>query len=101
MQIFAKAVALGHAFGRNATALHLEYLRRRNYTSVYEKIYVKVLGKVLKDKAGNVSLACIIENYRLFESSWLTLFDFEASVFVYVGSLDVNLRVSKSKREYC
>lgn len=80
--------------------LHAEYLRIRNYASVYEKIYVKVVGKVLRNVAGNVPLACLKKAYNLFQSSRLTLFDFEASVFIYVGSLDFNLRVSEDKHEY-
>ena len=75
--------------------LHAEFLRRRNYSSVYQKIYVKIVGKVLKDEAGNVSLACFNRTYNLYQSSWLTLLDFEVSVFVYVASLDFNIRVSK------
>lgn len=92
-KIFAKALVQGHAFGRTATALHVEFLRRRNYTSVYQKIYAKVIGKVLKDEAGYVPLACIKWTKTLFQSSWLTLFYFEASVFIYVGTLDFDVRL--------
>ena len=95
IQIFAKALAQGHAFGRTATALEVEFLRRRNYTSVYQKCYAKVIGKVLKDEAGYVPLACIKWTKPLFQSSWLTLFYFEASVFIYVGTLDFDVRVSR------
>ena len=42
--MFGKAVALGHAFGRTATALHAEYQRTRSNSSVHEYIYVKIVG---------------------------------------------------------
>ena len=101
LQIFAKALAQGHAFGKTATALDVEFLRRRNYTSVYQKIYVKVIGKVLKNEAGYVPLACIETTYSLYESRWLTLFTYKTSVFIYVGTLDFTITVSKGNHYHC
>ena len=101
LQIFAKALAQGHAFGKTATALDVEFLRRRSYTSVYQKIYVKVIGKVLKNEAGYVPLACIETTYSLYKSSWLTLFPYKTSIFIYVGTLDFTITVSKGNHYHC
>ena len=101
LQIYAKALAQGHAFGRTATALHVEFLRRRSYTSVYQKIYVKVIGKVLKNEVGYVPLACIARTYSLYEIRWLTLFTYKTSIFIYVGTLDFTITVSKGNHYHC
>ena len=93
LQIFAKAVAKGHAFGKTATAVHAEYLRTRSYNSVYQKIYVKIVGKVLKNEAGNVALACLEKTYKLYQSNRIKLLNFRASIFIYVGTLDFYVSV--------
>ena len=95
LQIFAKAIASGYAFGFTATAAHAEYLRRRSHSSVYQKIYVKIVGKVLKNEAGNVPLACYRRTYNLYQTNRVTLIDVTASVFIYVGTLDFSITVSK------
>ena len=100
LQLFAKAVALGHAFGRNATAVHAEYLRRRSYSSVYQKIYVRIVGKVLKNEAGNVPLACLKRTYNLYQSTRVTLLHFEVSVFIYVGRLKFYIGVSNDSHHH-
>ena len=97
LQIFAKAVAKGHAFGRTATAVHAEYLHRRSYSSVYRKIYVKIVGKVLKNEARYISIACDQRTDRLYQTSRIPLLNFRVSVFIFVGSLDFTAKVSISK----
>ena len=94
--MFGKAVALGHAFGRTATALHAEYQRRRSYNSVYEKIYVKIVGRVLMNRARYVSLGCTTKTYNLYQSSRISLLNFKASIFIYAGWLRAYIKVSKS-----
>ena len=93
LQVFAKAVATGHAFGFTATAAHAEYLHRRSYRSVYQKIYVKIVGKVLRNEAGNVPLACYRRTLNLYQTNRLTLIDRRISKFIYVGSLHFTIRV--------
>ena len=73
--------------------MHAEYLRTRSYSTVYQKIYVKIVGKVLENSAGSVPLACIEKTYNLYQSSRITLLDFRASIFIYVGTLDLYVQV--------
>ena len=73
--------------------MHAEYLRRRSYSSVYQKIYVKIVGKVLKNEAGSVGLACLERTYRLYQSQRIKLLDFRFSIFIYVGTLDFYVQV--------
>ena len=93
-QIFTKAIAEGHAFGETATAVHAEYLRTRSYRTVYQKIYVKIIGKVLMNEDGPAPLACLERTYKLYQTQRLQLFSFKFSVFIYVGSLDFYVSVS-------
>ena len=93
MQIFAKVVAKGHAFGRTATAVHIEFLRQRSYNSVYQKIYVKIVGQVLHNEYGSVSLACVTGSKSL-GSARINLFSSSFSVFIYVGFLRFYMSVS-------
>ena len=86
-KLFAKAVAKGHAFGKTKTALHAEFLRRRSGSSLYQKIYAKVVGKVLINEAGYLPLKCSSTTKTLY-STQIKLFYFKYSVFIYVGTLD-------------
>ena len=73
--------------------MHAEYLRTRSYSTVYQKIYVKIVGKVLANSAGSVPLACIERTYNLYQSNRITLLNFRASIFIYVGTLDFYVQV--------
>ena len=86
-KLFAKAVAQGHAFGKTATALRAEFLRRRSGSSIYQKIYAKVVGKTLINEAGYLPSGCNTLTKTLYQSS-IKLFYLKFSVFIYVGTLD-------------
>lgn len=86
-KLFAKAIAQGHAFGKTATALHAEFLRRRSGSSIYQKIYAKVVGKTLINEAGTLPLGCNSLTKNLLSTS-IKIFRFKYSVFIYVGTLD-------------
>jgi hypothetical protein len=98
-KIFGKAIAQGHAFGRTATAAHVEFLRQRtSSTSAYQKIYVKVFTKVLKSTSGTVSLLCYKRTYNLYQSSRIRILDFSYSIFIYVGYLRFSVSVYATLR---
>ena len=93
LQIFAKVVAKGHAFGWTATAVDIEFLRQRSYNSVYQKIYVKIVGQVLHNEYGSVPLACVGGSKSL-GSARINLFSFSYRIFIYVGFLRFYISVS-------
>ena len=86
-KLFAKAIAQGYAFGKKATALHAEFLRRRSGSSIYQKIYAKVVGKTLINQAGSISSGCSKLTKNLYRAN-IKIFRFKYSVFIYVGTLD-------------
>ncbi len=86
-KLFGKVIAQGHAFGKTATALRAEFLRQRTGSSIYQKIYAKVVGKTLINEAGTVSAGCNSITKNLY-STTIQIFKLRFSVFIYVGTLD-------------
>lgn len=86
-KLFGKVIAQGHAFGKTATALRAEFLRQRTGSSIYQKIYVKVVGKTLINEAGTLSAGCNTLTKNLY-STTIKIFKLKFSVFIYVGTLD-------------
>lgn len=86
-KLFAKAVAQGYAFGKTATAIRAEFLRRRSGSSIYQKIYARVVGKTLINEAGYLPSGCNSLTKTLYSAN-IKLFRFQYSVFIYVGTLD-------------
>ena len=86
-KLFAKAIAQGHAFGKTATALRAEFLRRRSGNSIYQKIYAKVVGKTLINEAGYLPFGCNSVTKTLYSTN-IKVFYLKFSVFIYVGTLD-------------
>ena len=104
-KLFAKAIAQGYAFGKKATALHAEFLRRRTGFSIYQKIYAKVVGKILINQAGNLPSGCSTLTKNLYSAN-IKIFRFKYSVFIYVGTLDFYIGMYaklslKLKLSYC
>ena len=104
-KLFAKAVAQGYAFGKRATALRAEFLRRRSGSKVYQKIYAKVVGKTLINQAGYVKPLCSKLTRNLYSAN-IRIFRFKFKVFIYVGTLSfhVNMHAKLSlnlRLSYC
>ena len=104
-KLFAKAIAQGYAFGKKATALHAEFLRRRSGSSIYQKIYAKVVGKTLINQAGYLPSGCSTLTKNLYSAN-IKIFRFKYSVFIYVGTLDFYIGMYaklslKLKLSYC
>lgn len=86
-KLFAKVITKGYAFGKSATALRAELLRRRTGNSIYQKIYAKVVGKTLINEASTLQPKCNSINKNLYSAD-IKIFKFKFSVFIYVGTLD-------------
>ena len=104
-KLFAKAIAQGYAFGKKATALRAEFLRRRSGSSIYQKIYAEVVGKTLINQAGNIPSGCSTLTKNLYRAN-IKIFRFKYSVFIYVGTLDFYIGMYaklslKLKLSYC
>jgi hypothetical protein len=98
-KVFGKAIAQGHAFGRTATAADVEFLRERDSdSSVRQRIFVKIIGKVLKNEDGRMNLQCLRRDIPLLQPNRLTLLDFQYNVFLVVLNLNFRIRVFATLR---
>ena len=98
-KIFGRGKAVGHAFGKTKTAV--EFLvhreRRSRSSSTTTRLYAQIMGKTLVNVNENSQKALVnIENIcrkyeRRMDSPKYTLFNFQFSVFIYVGTLTFDL----------
>jgi hypothetical protein len=89
-KVFAKAIAQGHAFGKTATAAHVEFSRTKTGSSPSQRIYVKVVGRVLKNEYSSSSI-CFRKNTNLYQSKRITVFCFSIRIFILVGFLRISI----------
>ena len=104
-KLFGRAVAKGYAFGRSATGLDAQILTEKQNNTVHLKLYANVVGHVLvnTDELKNTqwfnkrslqSSHCISKDWPLYGSPRYTLLSFSTSVFIYIGILRFNVKVT-------
>lgn len=97
MKIFAKARAKVHVLGTNKDVAHLEYSDYLSNHTLYHKVYVKLGSRVLKNTNQQYNLSCRNSQKRLWDLS-LTIFNLRFGFFVYVATIDFNIRATVSTR---
>ena len=87
---FARATAAAHAFGSTKTAVDFFALREKNGRNAHTRVYGEIIGTTLlniNDVDNSLSSLCGSYSRSLYQSSKYTLFNFQYSVFIYVGLL--------------
>lgn len=94
-KLFAGGVARGYAFGHTATAFDAQLLseNRQGAKNIVNRLYISIIGKVLVYKSDEIP-TCKDWNYPLYNSPDYTLFRFEYSIFIYVGTVDFTIGLS-------
>ena len=91
-KVYARAKAVGYAFGKTKTAL--DFLVQRQKTSSYTltRLYAEIAGKTLVNFYDRAKSSVCKEYSRpLYSSRKYKLFDFGISIFIYVGTLRFHL----------
>ena len=87
-KVFARATAAAHAFGRTKTAVDFLVLREKKGKSALTRIYAEIIGiTLLNINDYSLNVLCGSYSRTLYQSSKYTLFNFQYSVFIYVGYL--------------
>ena len=87
-KVFARATAAAHAFGRTKTAIDFLVLREKNGRDVCTRVYGEIIGiTLLNTNEKAQSILCSSFSNTLYETSKYTIFNFQFSVFIYVGYL--------------
>ena len=87
-KVFAQATAAAHAFGKTKTAVDFLVLREKNGRDVCTRVYGEIIGiTLLNTNEKPQSVLCSSFSNTLYETSKYTLFNFQFSVFIYVGYL--------------
>ena len=87
-KVFGRAKAVGHAFGRTATAVDFLVLREKRSTSASTRLYAEIIGKILLNfNTNTMTNPCNSYSNPLYGTSKYTLFNFRYSIFIYVGTL--------------
>ena len=91
-KVFGRAKAVGHAFGRTATAIDFLVLREKRSTSASTRLYAEIIGKTLLNINNNfMNNHCDSYSRRLYNTNKYTLFKFEYPIFIYVGTLTFSI----------
>ena len=91
-KVFGRAKAVGHAFGRTATAIDFLVLREKRSTSTSTRLYAEIIGKTLLNINNNfMNNLCGSYSRRLYNTNKYTLFKFEFPIFIYVGTLTFSI----------
>ena len=94
-KMFGRAVAKGYAFGRSATGLDAQILNEKQDNRVHLKLYASVVGHVLVNTdEWRTTSYCVSKDWPLYDSSRYTLLSFSTSVFIFVGFLRFNIKVT-------
>ena len=92
-KIFGRAIAVGSAFGKTATALDFIALRERSPSSTRIQLYGEIVGKTLVNVDITAKDAFCRKYIKpLHNTKKYTIFKFSPSIFIYIGTLHFNLR---------
>ena len=91
-KVFGHAKAVGHAFGKTKTAVDFLVLREKSSSSTRTRLYAYIIGKTLVN-INDVSKSTVCKKFSkpLYNPKKYTLFNFQFSIFIYVGTLKFNL----------
>ena len=97
MKMFAKAKAQVHVLGKNIDVAHLEYSDYLSNNYLYHKVYVKLGSSVLKNVNEQYNLTCRTTQKNLWDINY-TLFNLRFGFFLYVATIDFEIRATVSTR---
>ena len=95
LKVFGKAVTKVHVLGSDYNIGHLEYTDYTDNTALYHKVYVKLGSAVLTNINYRYALSCRASRQTLWDTS-RTVFNRGISYFIYVGTLNFNIRATAS-----
>ena len=91
-KIFGRAKAIGQAFKRTKTAVDFLVFREKTSTSTRTRLYGEIIGKVLVNMdMTSKSTVCGRYSKPLYNPRKYRLFNFQSSIFIYIGTLKFNL----------
>ena len=88
-KVFARAKAVGHAFGINKTAVDFLVLREKHSTNASTRLYAEIIGKTILNINDNP--VCKSFSESLYNSKEYTLFKFRYPIPIYGGTLTVSI----------
>ena len=97
MKIFAKAKAQVHVLGKNFDVAQLEYSDYLSNNYLYHKVYVKLGSSVHKNDFERYDLTCRRTQKNLWNVN-LTLFYLRFGFFLYVGTINFEIRATVNTR---
>ena len=94
-KLFGNAVARANCYDRSLTILQFLLLREKDSSSTESWFYAVVMGNTLRNiRLSQDASVCKTLDHSLYEGKEYTIFDFTYSVFVYVGTLNFNLKAT-------
>ena len=91
-KIFGRAKAIGQAFKKTKTAVDFLVFREKTSRSTRTRLYGEIIGKVLVNiDIKSRSTVCRRYSKPLYNPRKYRLFNFQFSIFIYVGTLKFNL----------
>ena len=92
LKLYAKATAKAHVLGKTFTIADLEYSDHTSGNTLYHKVYVKLGPSVHTNINAQYDLSCRSWKTNLWSSREFTVFYFEYIMFIYIGTINFNIK---------